>query len=107
MRNFIRHAKGFVFGVGFAGALALVPALACPVRAETPAAEKASVKPDLKKVNDHLTQHQSYPATRAQLLATCNGLVDFSAGEKRWFAAHLPEGTYSSPADVMAALTRK
>jgi hypothetical protein len=102
MHNVTRYTKTLLL------ALALVaPALAGTARAETPAADKAVAKPDLKKVNEHLTQHQTYPATRAQLLVACNELADFSPAEKRWFAAHLSEGTYKSAAEVMAALTRK
>ena len=81
-------------------------ALVRPARAEA-AAEAQAVKPDLDKVNQNLTQHQTYPATRAQLLASCKGLVDFSPGEKRWFADHLANGTYQSAAEVMKALNRQ
>jgi hypothetical protein len=68
---------------------------------------KAAVKataPDRGKMLDHLEQHQQYPATRAQLLAACKDLVDFTDAEKRWFADHLPEGSYKSAADVMKAV---
>jgi hypothetical protein len=71
------------------------------------AAEIAASSPDLKKVESHLKEHQTYPATRAQLLATCENLKDFSAGEKAWFAAHLPEGAYKSASDVLTALRSK
>ena len=105
MRNFIRHRTLILtrtLGLSAGGA-----ALVRPARGETPAPEAQAVKPDLDKVNQHLTRHQTYPATRAQLLASCKGLVDFSPAEKRWFADHLAEGTYQSAADVMKALNRK
>ena len=54
----------------------------------------------------HLRDHQKYPATREELLASCNDLVDFSNGEKRWFADHLPEGTYKSAGQVLKALRK-
>jgi hypothetical protein len=76
--------------------------------AAAPAAETAAVKPDMKKLSQHLKEHpQKYPATRADLLAACDSLTDFSAGEKRWYADHLPEGTYKSPAEVLKAINRK
>ncbi|HVV16434.1 MAG TPA: hypothetical protein VHH90_04455 [Polyangia bacterium] len=104
MRNFSSHRRIFVLTVALAAGGA---ALVRPASAETPAPEAQAVKPDLDKVNQHLTRHQSYPATRAQLLASCKGLVDFSPAEKRWFADHLAEGTYQSAAEVMKSLNRK
>jgi hypothetical protein len=53
---------------------------------------------------EHLKTHQKYPATRAQLMAECNGLSDFSEEDKKEFAKGLPEGTYNSAGEVMAAL---
>ena len=92
--------------IGFALSLSLAPcataATACAAEAATP----ALVKPDLKQVETHLKQHQTYPATRAELLASCKGLMEFNDGEKAWFAAHLPEGTYKSSAEVLNALRK-
>lgn len=62
---------------------------------------------DQKMAIEHLRKHQSYPATRAELLASCQDLKDFSASEKKWFAAHLPEGTYASADEVIAAVFKK
>jgi hypothetical protein len=70
------------------------------------ATETAATRPDLKKVESHLKEHQKYPATRAELLAACENLKEFSAGEKAWYAAHLPDGTYKSAGDVLAALRK-
>lgn len=53
---------------------------------------------------DHLKNHQTYPATKVQLLAECDNLSDFSAEDKQWFTEKLPEGTYNSAADVTKAL---
>ena len=103
MHTFISYRKTLVLTLAIAaGGGALVR----PARGGTSAAEVQAVKPDLDKVNQHLVHHQTYPATRAQLLASCKGLVDFSPGEKRWFADHLAEGTYQSAAEVMKAITR-
>jgi hypothetical protein len=60
-----------------------------------------------KKVLDHLKNHQQYPATRAELLAACESLKDFSDAEKKWFADQLPEGTYGSADEVMKAVYKK
>jgi hypothetical protein len=92
--------------IGFALSLSLVP---CAVTSTVCAAESATpalVKPDMKQVEAHLKQHQTYPATRAELLASCQGLMEFKDGEKAWFAAHLPEGTYKSAAEVLKTLRK-
>ena len=52
----------------------------------------------------HLKSHQTYPATKVELVAACNGLSDFSEEDKKSFAEKLPEGTYNSAEDVMKAL---
>ena len=85
--------------------LSFVPCAAQTVCAAE-AASPALVKPDMKQVRAHLQQHQTYPATRPELLAACQGLMEFNDGEKAWFAAHLPEGTYRSAAEVMKALRK-
>ena len=53
---------------------------------------------------DHLKSHQKYPASKADLLAECDGLTDFSAEDKKWFTDNLPEGTYNSADEVTKAL---
>jgi hypothetical protein len=104
MQNVIKSTRTLLLVLGLAALGPVVPAAA---RAETPSTESAAAKPDIKKLTQHLKEHQTYPATRAQLLAACNDLVDFSAGEKRWYADHLPEGTYKSAAEVLKAVGRK
>lgn len=52
----------------------------------------------------HLKTDQAYPATKAQLLAECSNLSDFSPEDKNEFSQNLPEGTYNSADDVIAAL---
>ena len=52
----------------------------------------------------HLRDHQTYPATKADLVAACNSLSDFSEEDKREFENKLPEGTYNSAEEVMTAL---
>ena len=53
---------------------------------------------------DHLKSHQKYPASKADLLAECDGLTDFSAEDKQWFTDNLAEGTYNSADEVIKAL---
>ena len=53
---------------------------------------------------NHLKNDQKYPASRAELLAECDGLSDFSAEDKQWFTDKLPEGSYESAEKVMEAL---
>lgn len=53
---------------------------------------------------DHLRTHQSYPASKADLMKACNDLTDFSAEDKQWFTVHLPEGTYNSADEVIKVL---
>ncbi len=52
----------------------------------------------------HLREHATYPATKAELVAHCNNLSDFSEADKKEFAGKLPEGTYSSADEVIKAL---
>ena len=104
MQNVIKSTRTLLLALGLAALGPVVPAAA---RAETAATQNTAVKPDMKKLTQHLEEHQTYPATRAQLLAACNDLVDFSGGEKRWYAEHLPEGTYKSAAEVLKAVGRK
>lgn len=52
----------------------------------------------------HLKEHQTFPATKEQLVETCNNLSDFSEEDKKWFMEKLPEGTYKSPEEVAKAV---
>lgn len=54
---------------------------------------------------DHLKNHQKYPATKAELVAECDGLSDFSEEDKKEFSEKLPGGTYNSADDVIKALS--
>ena len=59
---------------------------------------------NIKGAMDHLKDHQTYPAAKADLIKTCNELSDFSAEDKKWFEENLPEKTYNSAQDVINAL---
>ena len=52
----------------------------------------------------HLKTHQGYPANKADLVAECDNLSDFSQEDKKEFAEKLPEGTYNSAEEVVKAL---
>ncbi len=52
----------------------------------------------------HLRQHQKYPASKAELVAECDNLSDFSAEDKQWFKDHLPERTYQNADQVIQSL---
>ena len=92
-------------GLGL-GATAAAPALADKATAPQKASTAAQA-PDRKHLLQHLKDHQDFPATRAELLASCKDLIDFTDAEKKWFADRLPEGTYNSPDEVMKAVWKK
>lgn len=58
----------------------------------------------MKNAIDHLKTHQKYPATKEDLVKSCNDLQDFPEDDKKWFIETLPEGTYNSAKDVLTAL---
>ena len=74
------------------------------ISSSAPANAEASAEPDRGKLRAHLHAHVKYPATRAELLAACADTPEFTAGQREWFAGKLPEGTYASPTDVLAAV---
>ncbi len=53
---------------------------------------------------DHLKSHQSYPATKAELVAECDNLSDFSEEDKKEFTEKLPDKSYNSADEVIEAL---
>ncbi|MBI2098593.1 MAG: hypothetical protein HYT49_02955 [Candidatus Wildermuthbacteria bacterium] len=59
---------------------------------------------NVQGAKEHLQTHQSYPATKAELVAACGNLSDFSEEDKREFESSLPEGTYNSADEVAKAL---
>lgn len=59
---------------------------------------------DMENAKMHLKEHQKYPATKAELVAECDNLSDFSEEDKKEFSEKLPEGTYNSADEVSAAL---
>ncbi len=59
---------------------------------------------DVQNAMKHLKEHQKYPATKAELVAQCDSLSDFSETDKQEFSSALPDGTYNSAEEVVAAL---
>jgi len=59
---------------------------------------------DQENAMKHLKEHATYPATKAELVAHCNNLSDFSEEDKKEFAQKLSEGTYNSAEEVSKAL---
>lgn len=55
----------------------------------------------------HLKSHVQYPADRAGVIAACNQMSDAPHDDAEWVAKALPEGTYRSANDVLAALLTK
>ena len=94
-----------VVGLGLSLGLAS-PLAACLTTRQACAAEATTTeaKPDSSKLASHLKAHVTYPATRAQVLAACKQMMEFTAGEKAWFAARLPEGNYKTSAEVLKAI---
>jgi hypothetical protein len=75
---------------------------AAPTTASTESV--AATKPDRAALETHFKQHVKYPAARADILKACADTPEFTAGEKQWIAANLPEGTYNSADDVLTAV---
>ena len=98
---FTKLVVGLGLSLGLASPLAacLTSRQACAAEATT-----AETKPDGGKLASHLKAHVTYPATRAQVLAACKQMSEFTAGERAWFAARLPEGNYKSAGEVLKAI---
>jgi hypothetical protein len=96
-------ATSAALALGLALGLAAFPAPFGGAAQAGPSAAKAK-KPDMQRVAQHLNEHVKYPATRQQILDACAQTKEFTAAEKAWAAAHLPEGTYASADDVLKAL---
>jgi hypothetical protein len=58
-----------------------------------------------KEVRDHVKHHVNYPATKEELVNSCNMMSDVSASDKKWFEKTLPEGTYRTTRQVMKFLS--
>ena len=59
---------------------------------------------DVNNAIMHLKEHQQFPATKEELVKTCNSLSDFSESDKKWFEDNLPDREYNSAEEVIKAL---
>jgi len=60
---------------------------------------------NMEAAEDHIRNHAGgYPTTKQSLVTACNNMSDFSEEDKKEFAEKLPDGTYNSPEEVIAAL---
>jgi hypothetical protein len=89
-----------VLGCNKSGAESTPPEAATSVE---PASVTAT-EPDREKLVTHTRAHLELPADRAKILEACADTPEFSEGEKQWISEHLPEGDYTTPEDVLAAL---
>ena len=55
----------------------------------------------------HLKNHVKYPASRSEVVATCNNMSDVAEEDRKWFSNNLPDRRYSKAEDVLTALLSK
>lgn len=48
--------------------------------------------------------HDGFPTTKADLVAACNNMSEFSEKDKEWFTDTLSEATYESAEEVIKGL---
>ena len=54
----------------------------------------------------HLKTHVSYPADKAQIIASCRGAHEGRSEDEAWIEKVLPERMYTNPAEVLSALVQ-
>ncbi|MBI2021800.1 hypothetical protein HYS93_02890 [Candidatus Daviesbacteria bacterium] len=59
---------------------------------------------DIANAISHLKTHQKYPASKAELVAECQNLSDFSEEDKKWYEENLPDREYKSANEVIDTL---
>ena len=94
---------GLLVASGACGGAAPEPASPSTTPTAAPGSAVAT-KPDRAKVIAHLKEHVKYPIGRAELLKACADTPEFTAGEKKWFEANVPEGTFASADEAIAAV---
>ena len=56
----------------------------------------------------HLRDHVAkWPASKQDIIATCQNMSDITSGEQKWFMETLPDKVYDTPEDVVKALEMK
>jgi uncharacterized protein YfaP (DUF2135 family) len=90
-------------------ALCAAPALAAEADTAKPKKEAATKSgwSDPDGVKEHVAKHVKYPATKGDLVKACNSMADVPDTDKQKFAKKLPDKTYKSADEVMAALGEK
>ncbi len=61
----------------------------------------------LKTELEHIKHHIKYPANKAQVIATCNNMMDVPSADKEFVTKSLPEGSFKGPDDLVRALLNK
>lgn len=59
---------------------------------------------DKNTAMEHLKDHQTYPATKSEMVMACDNLSHFSKEDKKWFMDNLPDRTYNSANEAITAL---
>lgn len=55
----------------------------------------------------HLREHiEKWPATKEEIIETCNKMQDIDGKEKKMFEDKLPDGVYDTPDDVINAMDK-
>lgn len=57
-----------------------------------------------REIKKHLTEHVSYPASREDIVQSCNRMEHASDDEKKYVSENLPDGTYESAEDALDVL---
>src|SRR5258706_12098513 len=101
MKNYVLCLVSSLFMV--APAFAVGTKAAAAAKAETHA---ATAWDNEKVMMEHLDKHVKYPATRQQVLDACKEVKNEYSQADHERLNKLPEGTYKSSAEVVAALKK-
>ncbi|MBI2074817.1 MAG: hypothetical protein HYT83_03220 [Candidatus Levybacteria bacterium] len=58
----------------------------------------------MKEVKSHLENDITYPASKADIIAACDGMSDVSKNEKKWLEDNLPDKTYANAEEAKKAI---
>jgi hypothetical protein len=101
----MRIANVLVLGfVALAACAESTPPPASVAPTASSAGPAVATKPDRAALIAHFKEHVKYPVGRAEILKACADTPEFTAGEKRWIEANLPDGAYKSADEVIAAV---
>lgn len=73
-----------------------------PVTSAVPDDPKAEEK--MKELMDHLKDHVSYPASKQDIIESCNMMEHVPGEDKEWVIENLPDGMYENAGEVKLAL---